>query len=1002
MPRIRGGSAGCEWFREMVRSRGDETLDDARRAALDSHLEACDSCRAYSERYAATLDAVVDYVNAPAPEGLARRAVAAAAASTTPPPMRRYPMWGGRTMLKSQAIRMGAMLAAMAAVIFVMRSRHAPEAKAEECPGQLEILDKSGKPAGLCPLKHTDVVADIAGYVARVTVKQEFVNPSKTPIEAVYTFPLPEDAAVDDMTMRIGSRVIRGKIMRREEARETYEAARERGQGAALLDQERPNIFTQSVANIMPGDSVVIEISYVNLLKYKAGIYEFVFPMVVGPRYTPGGGYTVPGQRGEPSPAQTAPEEPGNQAVVTDADKITPPIAPKGTRAGHSISLTVNVDAGLPLQQVAAVLHEVDVRRQGPNRATVRLRDRDEIPNRDFVLRYSAAGSQVQEGLLTYASGQQGEGGFFTLILQPPMAPPQETVSPKEMVFVIDQTGSQEGWPIQKAKETMRYCIQHLNPGDTFQLIGFNTDVFPCFPAPVEATPESVQTALRYLDGIEAGGGTDILKAADYALSLPEDPERLRVVCFMTDGYVGDDMQIVQYVREHRGTTRMFPFGIGDSVNRFLIEGMAKEGRGAPEFVTLEGPGAQAAQRFAERVASPLLLDVQVDWGGLPVEDVYPKQIPDVFSSGPVILKGRYSRAAEGDVTIRGLLRGQPWTRTIHVVLPDKTSEGSAIATLWARERIEDIQSQDWVGAQTGQPKTDTKEQIIETAQRYRLMSQYTSFVAVEERVVNPTGQQQKVDVPVEMPHGVSHTGIFGGEDEGVEKAKSQASFASKSVFFSRSRYPAAMAGRPSLGGMSVPNAPAATSGPPARSSSYQPSAAAAKTSPAAPAYSGRQKAMMNLHWAVSQYTQDYDDVSRARAATRLALADLASHRPLADLAIGKPAAYRTLASLKPRERAGVLEQAKLSDSLRRLLAVRRGEKAPQDGIKPPPVTAGRVDVVIWLNPKAVDALKALQQAGFVLTSESRPGKVLRGTIAVERLDALLALPSVRRVEPAR
>ncbi len=656
-----------------------------------------------------------------------------------------------------------AMAAAISPALRQSRSAGAA-ASPEPTSGSLQILDKNGKPAGFCPLKHTDVVADIAGYVSRVTVTQQFANPSKEPIEAVYTFPLPDDAAVDDMTMVIGNRVIKGTIMRREDARQVYEEAKARGQSAALLDQERPNIFTQSVANIMPGSDIKITISYVNLLKYEEGRYEFTFPMVVGPRYTPSGGYRRPGERGKPSDRPIIYEDPGNTSVVTDADKITPPITPPGTRAGHDISLTVNLDAGLPLQDIRSALHDVEIRRVDPMRAVVRLKNARTIPNKDFVLRYSAAGSELAEGILTYVKPGQ-PGGYFTLIMQPPAAPPQDMVSPKEMIFVIDQTGSQSGWPIKKAKETMAYCLENLNPGDTFQLIGFNTDVYPCFPKPVPANRSNIEKALRWLEPIEGSGGTDILKSVDYALSIPADPGRLRIVCYMTDGYVGNDMQIIEYVGKHRGQARMFPIGIGNSVNRFLIEGMAREGKGMPDYVLLNEDGAEHAAKFYRRIASPLLLDVNIEWGGLPVEEVYPRYIPDVFSAGPVIVKGRYTHAADGFVTISGLLRGRPWSRRMPVTLPPVDREGSAIATLWAREKIEDLQRQDWVGAQTGNPKLAIKDAIVRLALEYRLISQYTSFVAVEQKVVNVGGRQRTVDVPIEMPEGVSYEGIFGAED---------------------------------------------------------------------------------------------------------------------------------------------------------------------------------------------------------------------------------------------
>lgn len=278
----------------------------------------------------------------------------------------------------------------------MLPARHAPVRAAvlaavpRPSPGQLTITDKNNKTIGICPLEHTDVSADVAGVVARVTVRQEFANPSREPIEAVYTFPLPSDAAVDGMTLRIGARTIKGEIKRREEARQIYQAARARGQAAALLDQERPNIFTQAVANILPGEKVSVVISYVHLLKYEEGRYEWTFPMVVGPRFvSAGGGDTMP-----------------------DANKITPPITAPGTRAGHDISLSVNLDAGTPLGPATSPLHAIDVRRRGASAATIRLKNQNEIPNKDFVLRFAAASNAVQSGLLSHAPpGEQGAGG---------------------------------------------------------------------------------------------------------------------------------------------------------------------------------------------------------------------------------------------------------------------------------------------------------------------------------------------------------------------------------------------------------------------------------------------------------------------------------------------------------------------------------------------------------------------------------------------------------------
>ncbi|MDQ2732639.1 MAG: VWA domain-containing protein, partial [Armatimonadota bacterium] len=601
-----------------------------------------------------------------------------------------------------------------------------------------------------------------------------FRNPSSGPVEAIYTFPLPHDAAVDGMSMQIGDRIIKGEIKRKEEAREIYEAAKAAGKSTALLDQERPNIFTQSVANIMPGNAIQVTISYVNLLKYDEGKYEFVFPMVVGPRYTPGGGYVTPGQRGDPSPPAAAPTGSlDDTSVVTDADKISPPIATEGTRAGHDISLSVHILAGVPLDQITSVLHAVNIDRKSASEATVSLQDQKTIPNKDFILRFTVGGSGVQSGMLVHSSGEGS--GFFTLILQPPPSPAPSEVSPKEMIFVIDQTGSQSGWPIEKAKETMKYCMSHLNPGDTFQLLGFNTDVFPCFPKPVEASAKNIAKAQAFLAPIEGNGGTDILKSVEYSLKLPTDPARPRIICYMTDGFVGNDMQIIDYIKKNRGSARMFPFGVGNSVNRFLIDGMARQGRGVAEYVTLEESGQEAAEKFYKRIAQPLLLDVKVNWHGLPVRDIYPRVIPDVFSAGPIILKGRYSGPAEGDVTVSGLLRGRPWQQTIHVQLPEVQEEGSALQSLWARDKITDLQDEDWMGAQLGKPDAKIKEAIVTVALENRLMSQWTSFVAVEQRIVNVGGQQKIVDVPVELPEGVAHKGIFGGSARGQAISSAEA-----------------------------------------------------------------------------------------------------------------------------------------------------------------------------------------------------------------------------------
>lgn len=600
--------------------------------------------------------------------------------------------------------------------------------------GQLAIRGADGNSAGQCPLTHTNVTADVSGYVARVHVRQTFENPAKNKIEAVYTFPLPDNSAVDEMTLTSGTRRVVGIVKPKEEARQIYNTAKSKGKVAGLLDQERPNIFTQSVANIEPGAAIVVDISYVETLKYEDGVYEWVFPMVVGPRY--------------------------NGGDVPDADKISPPVSVPGTRAGNTVSLQVRLDTGAGLSGIESPSHPIQAVPDGAGRAIVTLQNGSAIPNKDFILRYRSAGKQISDSLLTYTDTR---GKYFTLTLQPPERVLPAQAVPKEMVFVIDQTGSQAGWPLEKAKETMRYCIQNLNPGDTFNLIGFDTDVHPCFPKPVLATRQTIAQALRYLKPIEGNGGTDILKSVQYALKFPDDPNRLRVVCYMTDGFVGDDMEVLDYIQKNRGRARMFPLGVGESVNRFLIDGMAQMGGGVADYVTLSESGAEAAQRFYTRVQAPVLTNITVDWGTLPVSEVYPRAIPDLFSQTPIMVHGKLTGPASGTFTVKGMTAAGPWTREVTVTPDDESPHHDALPSLWARARVADLMAQDMAGVQSGNLAPDLKDKIVQTGVDYHLMTQFTSFVAVEEDRVTTGGPAQKVRVPVETPEGMDASKVFVG-----------------------------------------------------------------------------------------------------------------------------------------------------------------------------------------------------------------------------------------------
>jgi Ca-activated chloride channel family protein len=624
------------------------------------------------------------------------------------------------------------------------------ERKVSTPGGELIVLDKNGNKQLACPLKHTDVNADIAGLVPRVRVRQTFHNPLPRKIEAVYTFPLPSDAAVDDMTMIVGNRRIRGVVQPREEARKTYEAAKSKGHVASLLDQERPNVFTQSVANIEPNAEVVVEISYVETLKWQDGVYEWVFPTVVGPRYMPGNATGKSGTGWSPDTDQ-----------VPDASKISPPVALPGMRSGQDISLRVKIHTGqaqgMKLREIESALHPIKTT-MTPDGAVVELANKNEIPNRDFVLRYKLATDEIGNSLLLHSDAR---GHFFTLVLQPPQRVTRKETVPRELVFVLDTSGSMQGFPIEKAKSVMKRAIDSMGSRDEFNLITFAGDTRVLWSTPRPNTPANRAVAQKFLAGQSGGGGTEMMKAISAALE-DGDKERVRIVCFMTDGYVGNDMQIIDAIKKNAKTTRVFSFGVGDSVNRYLMDGMAKAGRGAAEYITLGSDGDKAAERFYQRINAPVLTDIDFDWGDLPVEQVFPEPHPDLFSREPILIHGRLREMKSGTFVIKGHNANGLWERRVKIEPNKNAADNDALPSLWARAKVAQLMDKDLSGIQNGTPNADLKKQITELGVRFRLMTQFTSFVAVEEKRVTAGEGSETVAVPTDLPNGVSYEGNFG------------------------------------------------------------------------------------------------------------------------------------------------------------------------------------------------------------------------------------------------
>ncbi len=610
------------------------------------------------------------------------------------------------------------------------------EGPAHETPGSGAMLVEKGEEKVPLPLKHTDVKGRVCGYIATVEVTQQFHNPFSEKIEAVYVFPLPQNAAVNEFIMVIGERRIRGIIRERQEAEQIYQEARRQGHVASLLTQERPNIFTQKVANIEPGKEIDVNIKYFNTLAYADGWYEFVFPMVVGPRFNPPGSTDGVGAVGR--------GRHGLSGQATEVQYLKP-----HERSGHDIALAVEIDAGVKIEEIACASHAIRNSRDGSGRVRIRLSELDTIPNKDFVLRFRVAGETVKSALVTH---RDERGGFFTLMLYPPADLRHLKRAPMEMVFVLDCSGSMNGRPIAKAKEAVKRALRKLEPDDTFQVIRFSQNASHFGPRPVPTTPENVRRALAYVDSLEGSGGTMMIEGIKAALDFPHDPRRFRLVSFMTDGFIGNETEILGAIHQRLGESRIFSFGVGSSVNRYLLDRMAKLGKGAVAYLGLNDSGAEVVDRFYDCISHPAMTDVEIDWGGLEVSEVYPRRVPDLFVGRPIILTGRFAGQADTTIRIAGRLGELDKEIRIPARLNDEAATHPGIACVWARKRIEDLTNQS-----TYDTNPDLPGEIKQVALQYSLMSAYTAFIAVDSSRVTTGDHGVTVVVPVPVPDGVRY-----------------------------------------------------------------------------------------------------------------------------------------------------------------------------------------------------------------------------------------------------
>lgn len=570
-------------------------------------------------------------------------------------------------------------------------------------PGEVPMVRG---PTGLSlPLIHTDVAAQLMGHIADVTVVQTFRNDADAPIEVIYRFPLPENAAVSRMRMVVDGRVVESRIMERRAARKTYEGAKEDGHTAALLEQERPNIFTQSLANVPPGEEIDIEIEYVQTLTYDAGTYEFVFPMVIGPRY----------ERGS----------------TPDTHRVAPSVVGKGTRRGDDFEIQVTAQTGHPIDRWWAPTHEVDAKLDA-DVLSVELREAETRPNRDFVLRYGVAGSKPRATMFLGSKDAQGQG-HFALVVQPPDLDVDALVGRREFIFVVDRSGSMSGKPLALAKETLRDALTHLRPVDTFEVVAFESGTRRLFGKPRPANAANLARATRFLDGMVSGGGTEMGNAIEAALSDDVESGRHRYVMFLTDGYIGFDQEMVSaaalLVRNlgQRGQhARVFGVGMGDAPNDFLIGGLSRAGAGAPLRVSSSDEAHHAVQTFTRWVDHPIVEELKLHTTHIVLTDHHPEDLGGLFASHAAIVHGEY-RGEETKAVPRLVGSTSSGEIKIPVRIVDASERGSLLGTLWARAAVTDLELDWWI-----QPSAKTRADITRIGLKHHIVTAFTSLVAVD------------------------------------------------------------------------------------------------------------------------------------------------------------------------------------------------------------------------------------------------------------------------------
>ena len=592
-------------------------------------------------------------------------------------------------------------------------------------------------------LLNTEVDLQISGLLARVSVSQEFHNDGPDWVEGIYVFPLPDGAAVDRMRLHIGERFIEADVKEKEDAKKIYNTARQAGKKASLVEQQRANLFTTSVANVAPGERVVVEIEYLEDLRYEDGRFSLRFPMTLTPRYIPGQG--LPDKQGNGWSADTD--------RVPDASLVTPPMV-TASRA-HKIALTASIDAGMPLDIVASRYHPVNVTEQD-GRYAVTLDGGTALMDHDFELVWQPTPS-AKPRAMAFTETIGGKPYHLLMVMPPDEELAMAALMPREVVFIIDTSGSMHGVSITQAKRALTLALEGLQPQDLFNVIEFNSSTDVLYRQSVAASNTNVSNALAFVGQLKANGGTEMRPALAAALRMPVHETHLRQIIFITDGSVGNEDEMFSMIEDQLGNTRLFTVGIGSAPNSWFMRKAAAAGRGTFTFISALHEVQEKMNGLFGKLKHPQVTGIDVQWPSGVVTDSYPVTVPDLYLGEPVTVKARASGDyRDGDeVRISGNSTSGGWSTDLPLT---KTHQSPGVAALWARAKIAGLMDQERRGG-----GTEIRSAIVDTAIEHHLVSKYTSLVAVDKTPVRPVAEPLSSEqVPNLVAYGQSTNKIFG------------------------------------------------------------------------------------------------------------------------------------------------------------------------------------------------------------------------------------------------